>query len=41
MGEDSLRNCRDNGPENLALKLAQATPTAIKQSMRGKLKRAR
>lgn len=46
MGEDSLRNRKDNGPENLALmrklalNLARATPTHKKQSMRGKLKRA-
>ncbi len=46
MGEDSLRNRKDNGPENLALmrklalNLARVTPTARKQSMRGKLKRA-
>ena len=46
MGEDSLRNRKDNGPENLALmrklalNLARVTPTAGKQSMRGKLKRA-
>ncbi len=46
MGEDSLRNRKDNGPENLALmrklalNLARITPTARKQSMRGKLKRA-
>ena len=46
MGKDSLRNRKDNGPENLALmrklapNLARVTPTARKQSMRGKLKRA-
>ena len=46
MGEDSLRNRKDNGPENLALmrklalNLARVTPTAGKQSMGGKLKRA-
>ena len=46
IGEDSLRNRKNNGPENLALmrklalNLARATPTAKKQSMRGKLKRA-
>ena len=46
MGEDGLRNRKDNGPENLALmrklalNLARATPTHKKQSMRGKLKRA-
>ena len=46
MGEDSLRNRKDNGPENLALmrklalNLARVTPTAKKESMRGKLMRA-
>ncbi|MCY4139575.1 MAG: hypothetical protein OXF56_15100 [Rhodobacteraceae bacterium] len=46
MGDDSPRNRKDNGPENLALMrklaphLAQVTPTARKQSMRGKLTRA-
>lgn len=46
MGEDSLRNRKDNGSENmalmrkLALNLARITPTEKKQSMRGKLKRA-
>ena len=46
MGEDSLRNRKDNGPENpalmrkLALNLARAATTRKKQSMRGKLKRA-
>ena len=46
MGKDSLRNRKDNGPENLALmrtlalNLARVTPTASKQSMHGKLKRA-
>ncbi len=46
MGEDSLRNRKDKGPENLALmrklapNLARVTPTAGKQSMGGKLKRA-
>ncbi len=46
MGKDSLRNRKDNGPENLALmrklalNLARVTPTARKRSMHGKLKRA-
>ena len=46
MGEDSLHNRKNDGPENLALmrkmalNLARITPTARKQSMRGRLKRA-
>ncbi|MCY3878919.1 MAG: ISAs1 family transposase, partial [Rhodobacteraceae bacterium] len=46
MGEDSLRNRRDNGPENPALMRkpalnpARVTPTAEKESMRGRLMRA-
>ena len=46
MGEDSLRNRKDNGPENLALMRkpalnpARVTPTAKKESMRGRLMKA-
>ena len=44
MGEDSLRNRRDTGSENpellwkRALNLARVTPTAMKESMHGRLK---
>ncbi|MCY3880239.1 MAG: ISAs1 family transposase [Rhodobacteraceae bacterium] len=46
MGEDSLRNRKDNGPENPALMRkpalnpARVTPTAKKESMRGRLMKA-
>ena len=46
MGEDGLRNRRDNGPENLALmrklalNLARLTDGGRVKSMRGKLKKA-
>ncbi len=40
MGEDSLHNRKNDGPENLVLNLARITPTARKRSMRGRLKRA-
>ena len=46
MGEDSLRNRRDNGPENPALMRkptlnpARVTPTAEMESMRGRLMKA-
>jgi len=46
MGEDGLRNRKDNGPENLAmmrklaLNLARLTDGGRAASMRGKLKKA-